>query len=80
MMGLGPADDGKGKVSLAAARLAVAEARGKLRAGTDPIESRAAGLRSRQAEQTQASFSRAELLQNCNDESASNTIDKIFFS
>jgi len=53
-MGLGPAGDGKGKVSLAAARLAVAEARGKLRAGTDPIESRAAELRSRQAEQTQA--------------------------
>ena len=54
VMGLGPAGDGKGKVSLAAARLAVAEARGKLRAGTDPIEGRAAELRSRQAEQTQA--------------------------
>lgn len=54
VMGLGPAGDGKGAVSLAAARIAAAEARGKLRLGTDPIESRTAELQRRQAEQARA--------------------------
>ena len=54
VMGLGPAGDGKGAVSLAAARVAAAEARGKLRVGTDPIESRTAELQRRQAEQARA--------------------------
>ena len=54
VMGLGPAGDGKGAVSLAAARIAVTEARGQLRLGTDPIESRTAELQRRQAEQARA--------------------------
>lgn len=53
VMGLGPASGGRA-VTLAAARIAAAEARAKLRLGNDPIESRTAELRSRQAEQAKA--------------------------
>jgi integrase len=53
-MGLGPVGEPPKGVSLAAARLAAAEARGLLRKGVDPIEHRAAEQRRSEAERAKA--------------------------
>jgi len=53
-MGLGPVGEPPKGVTLAAARLAAAEARGLLRRGVDPIEHRAAELRRSEAERAKA--------------------------
>src|SRR4051794_9217990 len=53
-MGLGPMGEPPRGVTLAAARLAAAEARGLLRRGVDPIEHRAAELRRGAAQRAKA--------------------------